>query len=73
MLEWVQGIFLTQGSNSHLLQWQVGSLLLNHRGSPEGRRVNNKLGSWTLSKRNPLHGIYSTEHVSYNYPYCYPH
>ena len=40
ILEWVampssQGIFLTQGSNlslPHLLQWQAGSLPLNHLG-----------------------------------------
>ena len=30
----LQGIFLTQGSNSHLLHCQVGSLLLNQQGSP---------------------------------------
>ena len=42
MLEWVaisfsRGIFLTQGSNLHLLhllQWQVDSLPLCHLGSP---------------------------------------
>ena len=40
ILEWVaiwsfaihQGIFLTQGSNPHLLNWQVDSLLLSHLG-----------------------------------------
>ena len=30
----LQGIFLTQGSNQHLLHWQVGSLLLHRLGSP---------------------------------------
>ena len=30
----LQEIFLTQGSNLHLLHWQVYSLLLSHRGSP---------------------------------------
>ena len=30
----LQGIFLTQGSNPSLLHWQVGSLPLNHLGSP---------------------------------------
>ena len=30
----LQGIFPTQGSNVHLLHWQVGSLLLSHQGSP---------------------------------------
>ena len=39
ILEWVasyllQGIFLTQGSNLHLLHWQVDSLSLSHQGSP---------------------------------------
>ena len=30
----VQGIFLTQGSNLCLLNWQVGSLPLSHQGRP---------------------------------------
>ena len=30
----LQGIFLTQGSNLHLLYWQEDSLPLNHLGSP---------------------------------------
>ena len=39
ILEWVAtffsgGIFLTQGSNLHLLHWQVGSLPLSHQGNP---------------------------------------
>ena len=35
----LQGIFPTQGSNSHLLYWQAGSLPLSHLGSPTlGRR-----------------------------------
>ena len=29
----LQGIFPTQGSNPHLLHWQVGSLPLSHLGS----------------------------------------
>ncbi|KAM7241367.1 hypothetical protein CapIbe_007939, partial [Capra ibex] len=29
-----QGIFPSQGSNPHLLHWQVGSLPLRHLGSP---------------------------------------
>ena len=36
----LQGIFLTQGSNLHLLRWQVGSLPLYHLGSPIIRLVN---------------------------------
>ena len=39
ILEWIghfllQGIFLTQESNQHLLFWQVDSLPLSHLGSP---------------------------------------
>ena len=30
----LQGIFPTQGSNSHLLHWQADSLLLSHQESP---------------------------------------
>ena len=30
----LQGIFLTQGSNLHLLHWQANSLPLGHLGSP---------------------------------------
>ena len=30
----LQGIFLTQGSNSNLLHWQADSLPLSHQGSP---------------------------------------
>ena len=30
----LQGIFLTQGSNPHLLHWQADSLVLSHQGSP---------------------------------------
>ena len=39
ILEWIsislsKGIFLTQGSNLHLLHWQVDSLPLSHQGNP---------------------------------------
>ena len=30
----LQGIFLTQGSNLHLLHWQAGSLPLSHKENP---------------------------------------
>ena len=30
----LQGIFLSQGSNLHLLHWQVDSLMQSHQGSP---------------------------------------
>ena len=36
----VQGIFPTQGSNPHLLNWQEESLLLTHEGSPKHRIQN---------------------------------
>ena len=40
----LQGLFLTQGSNSSLLHWQVGSLALSHLGSPvSGLPVGNYL------------------------------
>ena len=29
----LQGIFLTQGSNSSLLHWQADSLLMSHQGN----------------------------------------
>ena len=32
----LQGIFLTEGSNSHLLHWQADSLSLGHLGSATG-------------------------------------
>ena len=35
----LQGIFPTQGSNSHLLHWQADSLLLSHVGSPWGTLI----------------------------------
>ena len=31
----LQGIFLTQGANPHLLHWKVDSLPLSHQGSPK--------------------------------------
>ena len=41
ILEWVampflQGIFPTQGSNSHLMHWKADSLLLSHQGNSTG-------------------------------------
>ena len=34
-----EGIYLTQGSNMHLLHWQVDSLPLSHLGSPTARLI----------------------------------
>ena len=61
----LQGIFLTQGSNSCLLHWQMDSLLLCHRG----RRIQNlkansprsvEYCSWSLKvvwrQNSSLHG-----------------
>ena len=31
----LQGIFLTQGSNPHLLHWQADSVVLSHQGNPK--------------------------------------
>ena len=36
-------IFLTQGSNPHLLHWQVGSLPLSHQESPIYQYISIKL------------------------------
>ena len=55
ILEWgchflVQEIFPTQGSNQHLLQWQVDSLLPIHQGSPGPRiLISNKHGRVILT------------------------
>ena len=35
----LQGIFPTQGLNSHLLDWQVGSLPLSHLGNPNLTKI----------------------------------
>ena len=41
----LQGIFLTQGSNLHLLHWQVGSLPSESPGKPKTSLVKCKLQS----------------------------
>ena len=48
------GIFLTQGSNSNLLHWQVASLLLSHQGSPF-IRLTTKMGERMLILYEILH------------------
>ena len=45
----LQGIPLTQGSNLHLLHWQVESLLLSHLGIPGAK----------VSTNNPFLLVYS--------------
>ena len=42
----LQGIFLTQGSNQHLLHWQVDSLPLSHPGSIFGISIIQFLSSF---------------------------
>ena len=37
----LQGIFLVQGSNPHLLHWQVGSLPLRQQGRPDNNNIHN--------------------------------
>ena len=54
ILEWVnisssREIFPTQGSNSHLLHWQVVSLLLSYQGSPS-KGQGSTCGSWITPK-----------------------
>ena len=45
----LQGIFLTQGSNPRLLHWQVGSVPLSHLGSPLGSLPTRKrLNLWKV-------------------------
>ena len=60
----LQGIFLTQGSNPCLLHWQVGSLPLSHRGSPDRSIAPN--GPHT-SLSLFFHPILSLSHV-----FCFP-
>ena len=51
----LQGIFLTQGSNFHLLHWQVDSLLLSHPESPYESIAGHKSNSvWTGSNATGL-------------------
>ena len=42
ILEWAARIFLTQGSNPHLLHWQADSLPLTHLGGLTDRVGNSK-------------------------------
>ena len=54
ILEWVnisssREILPTQGSNSHLLHWQVVSLLLSYQGSPS-KGQGSTCGSWITPK-----------------------
>ena len=63
-----QGIFLTQGSNPHLLDWQADCLTLSHQGSPYGlvctkllSRVQISVIPWTLACQAPLSIGYSRQ------------
>ena len=48
----LQGIFLTQGSNTCLLYWQVGSLPLAPPGKPQTCPYQNMKGSNTVDSRD---------------------
>ena len=52
-----QGIFPTQGSNSHLLHWQVDSLPRSHQGSPNNPKCSSKFPRQMLSWRPPDHHL----------------
>ena len=47
----LQGIFPTQGSNPHLLHWQVDSLSLNHLGSPNLAEIKSDRKTLPTSQR----------------------
>ena len=49
----LQGIILTQGSNPHLLNWQVVSLPLSHQGSPENEFNEQVIGIGSHRKNIP--------------------
>ena len=62
----LQGIFLTQGSNTHLLcllHWKADSLLLSHLGSliygkPHVPRYSSKEAEWYCKERKGLNSEY---------------
>ena len=56
----VQGIFPTQGSNPHLLNWQEESLLLSHEGSPKNR-IQNWISVWSQFYKNGIIPVHQTQ------------
>ena len=53
----LQGIFLTQELNPHLLDWQAGSLPLSHQGSPLTAIRINKLSRAVTDGPKRVHSI----------------
>jgi len=73
----LQGIFLSQGSNSHLLHWSKDSLPLSHQGSPTSKdKPLIRLKVWPVESpiaikrisnlRSPKNYFSNDEHSSYN-------
>ena len=56
-LPFLHGIFLTQGSNSHLLYWQVDPLLLSHQGNPMCQDINYKIFYISKKSKNILYKL----------------
>ena len=58
----LQGIFLTQGLNLHLLYWRAEPLPLSHQRSPSSE------GEWAVNDKttlNPLHCLQPPKHPSW--------
>ena len=50
----LQGIFLTQGMNQSILQWQVNSLPLSHMGSPNRLHLFSSVTQSCLTLCDPM-------------------
>ena len=59
----LQGIFLTQELNSHLLHWQVDSLPLSHQGSPDSNEACSKM-QWVSLMGPMLLEMEGFKHIS---------
>ena len=78
----LQGIFLTQGLNSHLLHWQVDFLSVGHQGSPvrfllllllsRFSRVQLLETSWTATCQAPLSMEFSSQEYCSGQPFPSP-
>ena len=72
----LQGIFLTQGSNTHLLcllHWQVNSLPLLHLGSPDSSytlKITHVQGQWVKEKKKTLHPTFIHNHLLLDQAWC---
>ena len=60
----LQGIFLTQGSNPNLLHWQVDSLPLSHRGSPQLGWESNSSPTSAKFSGHQVHFLKGSENTS---------